>query len=319
MSGNLPNAVLGHTGLEVTRLGFGAMEIRGSRIWDGRPVTGDQAEKILNAVLDAGINFVDTSNCYGTSEAFIGKYISHRRSEYILATKCGCRVERLNDTTDNTPHYFSRKNLVRCVHESLERMNTDHVDIMQLHNPTIDECEAEEAVEALLDMREQGKIRFVSISTRFPELPAYLEWGVFDTFQIPYSALEREHEDVITASAEAGVGIIVRGGVARGEPSVGLGEPDRWAKFRKANLDELREEGETRTSLLLRHTLTHPHVHTIIVGTLRPDHLLENVEAVGRGPLNGAVYEEMNRRLANIGEIPWPVPRSPSKSLREPS
>ena len=82
MTTKLPTAILGRTGLKVTRLGFGAMEIRGSRIWGGRPVTEDQAKTILNAVLDAGINFIDTANDYGRSEEFIGKYISQRRSEY---------------------------------------------------------------------------------------------------------------------------------------------------------------------------------------------------------------------------------------------
>src|SRR5512137_1285536 len=100
MTASLPTTTLGRTGLEVTRLGFGAMEIRGSRIWGGRPVTEDQARTILDAVLDAGINFIDTSNDYGRSEEFIGRFIAHRRAEFILATKCGCCVTRKDDRTD---------------------------------------------------------------------------------------------------------------------------------------------------------------------------------------------------------------------------
>ena len=76
----LTTKTLGRTGLEVTQLGYGAMEVRGSRIWGGRPVTEEQADTILNAVLDAGINFIDTSNDYGRSEEFIGKYLASRRS-----------------------------------------------------------------------------------------------------------------------------------------------------------------------------------------------------------------------------------------------
>src|SRR5512136_2300598 len=108
---SLPTAVLGRTKLAVTRLGFGAMEIRGSRIWGGRPVTEDQARTILNAVLDAGVNFIDTSNDYGRSEV------------------------RRDDATDDTPHVWTRENLFRGLHESLARLKTDYVDIMQLHNP----------------------------------------------------------------------------------------------------------------------------------------------------------------------------------------
>ncbi len=145
MTTTLPTAILGRTGVTVTRLGFGAMEIRGSRIWGGRPVTDEQANTILNAVLDAGINFIDTSNDYGRSEEFIGKYISHRRSEYILATKCGCKVTYHDEKTDDTLHVWNRENLMRGLHESLERMKTDYVDIMQLHNPPVEEVEKKQS------------------------------------------------------------------------------------------------------------------------------------------------------------------------------
>ena len=76
----LAKRTLGRTGLSVTELGYGAMEVRGSRIWGGRAVTEEQANTILNAVLDAGINFIDTSNDYGRSEEFIGRYLSRRRN-----------------------------------------------------------------------------------------------------------------------------------------------------------------------------------------------------------------------------------------------
>lgn len=304
MANNLPTAVLGRTGLKVSRLGYGAMEIRGSRIWGGRPVTEDQAKTILNAVLDSGINFIDTANDYGRSEEFIGKYISHRRSEFYLATKCGCSVVRRDDTTDDTPHVWTRENLMRGLNESLQRMKTDTIDIMQLHNPPVEEAEKNGLVAILQEMRQQGKVRFISISTTIPHLPTYLQWGVFDTFQIPYSALERDHENWITQSAEAGIGIIIRGGVARGEPGVGLGNAERWARFEQAKLDELLEPGEKRTAFLLRYTLTHPHANTIIAGTLVPEHLRENIETLLKGPLSPQVYAEAKSRLDQVGLKP---------------
>jgi aryl-alcohol dehydrogenase-like predicted oxidoreductase len=304
MTTQIPTAVLGRTGLTVTRLGYGAMEIRGSRIWGGRPVTEDQAKTILNAVLDSGINFIDTSNDYGRSEELIGKYISHRRSEYYIATKCGCTVVRRDDQTDDTPHVWTRENLFRGLHESLERLKTETIDIMQLHNPPVEETEKGGLVQALEEMRKQGKVRFISISTTLPHLPAYLDWGVFDTFQIPYSVLERDHENWISRAAEAGIGIIIRGGVARGEPGVGLGNKDRWARFEEARLDDLCPAGETRTGFLLRFTLTHPHADTIIAGTLIPEHLKENIAAVQRGPLPEDVYLEAKRRLDKVGLQP---------------
>jgi aryl-alcohol dehydrogenase-like predicted oxidoreductase len=304
MSKAIPTAVLGRTGLEVTRLSYGAMEVRGTRIWGGRPVTEQQAETILNAVLDEGINFIDTANDYGRSEEFIGKYLSHRRSAYYLATKCGCTVVRKDENTDETPHVWTRDNLFRGLNESLQRMKTDYVDIMQLHNPPVEETEKNNLVDVLREMQQQGKVRFISISTTLPHLPVYLQWGVFDTFQIPYSALERDHEGWINRSAEAGIGIIIRGGVARGEVGVGLGDQDRWKKFEAAGLDELREPGESRTAFILRFTLTHPHADTIIAGTLYPEHLRENIAAVQRGPLPEDVYEEAKRRLDQVGVAP---------------
>jgi aryl-alcohol dehydrogenase-like predicted oxidoreductase len=300
----LPKATLGRTGLNVTRLGYGAMEVRGSRIWGGRPVTEEQARTILNAVLDAGINFIDTANDYGRSEEFIGKYISQRRSEFYLATKCGCTVVHRDENTDDTPHVWTRENLFRGLNESLQRMKTDYVDLMQLHNPSVEDTEKNMLVDALHEMKVQGKVRSICISTTLPHLPTYLKWDVFDAFQIPYSALERDHEEWITRAAQAGLGTIIRGGVARGEPGEGLGNTDRWAVFESAKLDELRETGESRSAFLLRFTLTHPHVDTIIAGTLKPEHLQENVAAVLRGPLSEQVYAEAKRRLDAAGISP---------------
>ena len=295
---------LGRTGLEVTQLGYGAMEVRGSRIWGGRPVTEEQADTILNAVLDAGINFIDTSNDYGRSEEFIGKYLASRRSEYILATKCGCTVVNRDETTDDTPHVWTRENLFRGLHESLERMKTDYIDVMQLHNPSVEQVEQGNLAAALQEMKQQGKVRWIGCSSTLPHISAYIECDLFDVYQIPYSGLERAHEDVITIAAESGAGVIDRGGVARGEVGVGLGSQDKWSKFEEAKLDELREEGESRTAFLLRFLLSHPHIHTTIVGTLIPAHLQENITIAERGPLSAEVYAEAKKRLDAVGEKP---------------
>ena len=289
MSDNLPRAVLGRTNLNVTRLGWGAAD---RRVWNE-----DLAESICNSVLDAGINYVDTANDYGRSEEFIGKLISHRRDEFYLASKCGC-------VPGGGSHVWTEENAFRGLHESLSRLKTDYLDLMQLHNPTVNECERGRLVEALNEMRDQGKVRWIGISTTLPHLPTFLEWGVFDTFQIPYSALERQHEEWITQVAEAGIGTVIRGGVALGEPGQGLGIPERWRGFSGAKLEDLQEADESRTAFMLRFTLTHPGIDTIIVGTQNPAHLRENVVAVNRGPLPADVYEEAKRRLSAAGLQP---------------
>ena len=92
----------------------------------------------LNAVLDAGINFIDTSVDYGVSEELIGRFISTRRSEYYLATKCGCDPQDRGDHFE-TPHLWTRDNILRNIEGSLRRMRTDRVDILQFHNPKPDD------------------------------------------------------------------------------------------------------------------------------------------------------------------------------------
>ncbi|WP_248927113.1 aldo/keto reductase [Paenibacillus hamazuiensis] len=292
----MEKATLGRTGLRVTKLGFGAMEIRGPRVWKGRPVEDSEAERILHAVLDAGINFIDTSYDYGRSEELIGRFISGRRNEFFLATKCGCTLVDCGDH-DETPHVWTRDNLLHNIDTSLKRMKTDYVDVLQLHGPTVEQAEEGRLTDVLKEIQATGKVRWIGISSYLPHLPSYIRSRDFDTFQIPYSALEREHEQWITEACGTGAGIIVRGGVGQGEPGIGRGSAERWAVWEAAKLDELLEEGEQRTGFLLRFTLTHPHMTTTIVGTKNPDHLTENIRHAEKGPLPADVYEEAKRRL----------------------
>ena len=124
---------LGRTGLQVTTLGYGAMELRGAP--RGRDVTEEQADTILNKVLDSGINYIDTSIDYGLSEERIGRYISHRRAEYYLASKCGCLVGAPPAPRGQRgQHVFTRDNVVAGVEQSLVRMKTDYLDVVQFHS-----------------------------------------------------------------------------------------------------------------------------------------------------------------------------------------
>lgn len=294
---------LGSTGLTVTKLGFGAMEIRGTRVWSGRPIEEEEAGRLLNAVLDEGINFIDTSYDYGRSEELIGRYIGHRRSEYVLATKCGCTLVDCGDH-DETPHVWTRDNLLHNIETSLRRLKTDYVDLLQLHGPTFEQVHDGGLIETLKEIQAAGKARHIGISSYMPNLANHLRTPDYETYQIPYSALEREHEAWIAKAASGGAGIIVRGGVGRGEPGAGLGAQDRWRVWDEAKLDELLEEGETRTGFLIRFTLSLPELSTTIVGTMKPEHLAENVRYARRGALPADVYEEAKRRLDAAGQRP---------------
>jgi len=292
----LPRRHLGRTGLAVTMLGYGAMELRGAP--RGRDVTEAQAETILHAALDAGINYIDTSIDYGVSEERIGRYISDRRSEYYLASKCGCVVGAPPAPRgERNRHVFTRDNILAGVEQSLRRMRTDYLDVVQFHSsPSRETLERDGALEIVLELKRAGTIRFVGMSGTLPNLPEHIAMGVFDVFQIPYSAVEREHEALVTAAAKAGAGIVIRGGAAKGAPTAGKQAGVQWERWRQVHLDDLLDS-MSPMEFILRFTFTHPDMHTNIVGTIDPEHLRHNVDVVRQGPLPPDVYAEAKRRL----------------------
>src|SRR5579859_248532 len=123
----LPLRTLGRTNMRVTQLGFGAMELRGGP--RGPEIDDDQAERVLRAVLDSGINYIDTSIDYGQSEDRIGRFIGNRRGEFFLASKCGCQVgDQPRGPGERPGHVFTRDNVIAGVEQSLKRMRTDYLD-----------------------------------------------------------------------------------------------------------------------------------------------------------------------------------------------
>jgi aryl-alcohol dehydrogenase-like predicted oxidoreductase len=287
---------LGRTGLKVTQLGYGSMGIRGPRTWGVRVVNDRTADEILNAVLDAGINFIDTAPDYGVSEERIGRFLSSRRSEFFLATKCGCAPTQREDHLE-IAHVWNKEVVQRNIETSLLRMQTDYVDLLQFHGGDAETLQREGLVDLLMGLRDQGLIRHIGVSSSLPNLPGMIELGAFDTFQIPYSCLANQHHDLITAAAATAAGVIIRGGIAHGGPDAEIQRPplnDVWAA---ARLDELLTPDMSRAELILRYTLSHPHCHTTIVGTCDPTHLAENVAAAQRGPLPAELYEEITTRV----------------------
>lgn len=297
----LPTRALGRTGLKVTTLGYGAMSLD-ARF--GRTVSQAEADDVLNTLLDAGVNFIDTSPDYGPSEEMVGRAVARRRDDYVLATKCGCPVEV---EPGQQGHVFTPANITAAVEQSLRRLQTDHLDIVQFHgSPSRSALEEHGAIEALKDLQRAGKVRFIGMSGTLPNLPDQIDLGVFDVFQIPYSALQREHEALIAAARAGGAGTVIRGGVARGAPS----EEKAWdirrlpevaeerprTLWENASLDHLLD-GASRMEFMLRFTLSHPDLDTTIVGTANPTHLRQNIEAARKGPLASDVVEEAKRRL----------------------
>ena len=300
----IPTRPLGTTGVVVTALGYGAMELRGAP--RGPTIEDDEAGRLLNALLDGGINLIDTSIDYGRSEELIGRYLAPRREEFFLASKCGCLLELPPDALPPYPHDFSAANVRAGVEQSLVRLRTDRLDLLQVHmSPSRDQMEADGTIEAMLALRGEGKVRFLGMSGTLPNLPEQIAMGVFDVFQIPYSAVQREHEGVITQASAAGAGVLVRGGAARGAPSedkrwtvppIGLEAGEAQRRWDDSDVEGLLD-GMSRQEFVLRFTLTHPGLSSTIVGTSRLDHLRSNLEIAAKGPLPADIYEEAKRRL----------------------
>jgi len=295
---------LGQTGSDVTILGYGAMALRGQP--RGPAVADEAAGRLLNAVLDAGINLVDTSVDYGRSEELIGRYIGHRREEYFLASKCGCPLQLPADTPPPYPHDYSPANVRADVEQSLRRLGTDRLDLVQVHmSPSQAQLAAEDTVGTLQALKDEGKLRFIGMSGTLPNLTDHIAMGAFDVFQIPYSAIQREHEDLITEAAAGGAGTLIRGGVARGAPAedknwrlgpIGLAEGEGQRRWQNSALEDVLD-GMSRMEFMLRFTLSHPGLSTTIVGTANIDHLRANVAVAEKGPLPAGVYEQAKERL----------------------
>jgi aryl-alcohol dehydrogenase-like predicted oxidoreductase len=297
---------LGGTGADVTILSYGAMELRGAP--RGPEIADADAGRLLNAVLDAGINLIDTSPDYGRSEELMGAYIGHRRDEFFLASKCGCPMEVPADAPPPYPHDYRPANVRANVEQSLRRLGTDRLDLVQVHmSPSQATLEENQTVETLKDLQAAGKIRFIGMSGILPNLPDHLAMGVFDVFQIPYSAVQRDHEDLIAQAKDAGAGTFIRGGAARGAASEdknwsvspltqdpGVGQRN-WETSGVAGL--LSEAGMTSMEFVLRFTLSHPGLSTTIVGTSSADHLAGNIAVAEKGPLPDDLYEEAKKRL----------------------
>ena len=297
--------ILGRTKLPVTVLGYGAMELR--------HLNQNDAGNILNAVLDQGINYIDTSPDYGPSEEFIGNTIAHRRSEFFLASKCGCNVDA-SGKGQTPPHIWNRKQLMWNIENSLRLLKTDHLDVWQLHGILPEELPggaADEVIRTMQEVKQQGKVGWIAISYKNgragdPLYPAgyahqylkhFLDLGVFDVMQIVYGMMVRKNEIAIAKTAAQGVGTVIRGVVKQYQANF----PEL---FSNAGLNELCAPGESMSQFMLRFAMNHSGIHTMIIGTRNPTHLAENIHSANQGKLPENTYQEACRRLAAIGIKP---------------
>jgi aryl-alcohol dehydrogenase-like predicted oxidoreductase len=283
---------------EVTFLGFGALSIGrdwgyGSEQQRSRP-SDEEAYKILNAVLDRGITLIDTASAYHRSEERIGQAISNRRNEYVLASKCGEHNEE-----PGTLYDFSYKAIKNSIDQSLRLLRTDVIDIMQIHfGPNPEKViEDGETVAAMKDAQREGKIRFLGASIGGDLARKCIESGDFDVMQMEYNLLNQENHDNIQLAKERGIGVFIRGGLARGllSPRV-LSIMDTEFKY-KAEVQRLLALANGNAELLsaaaLQFLYREPGIHSVLIGTKNMDHFESNFalleRKLGGSGLDGAI------------------------------
>ena len=292
----------GKTGLEITRLGLGLAEI--SRQERSKVVA--EADRVLNAALDGGINFLDTAACYGRTEEIIGATVAHRRDEYILATKCGHTTDDGDRGIPWTEHEsWTGPAVSESIDRSLRRLQTDRLDIVQLHSCDVDVLEHGEVIDALVRARDAGKTRFIGYSGDNAAARWAVESGLFDTLQTSFNLVEQHArtKGLFEAAKAQGMGVIIKRPVANGAWGKAR-SPYAYADeyFRRAQIMEgmgpLPQAPENAILLALGFVLAQPEVDTIIVGTHNPAHLSSNIEMVMRQlPISAETVEALHHRF----------------------
>ena len=252
---NVDPRLLGNTGLFITPIGFGSFKIgrnEGVKYPVGYALPDDrEVERILNGVLDAGVNYIDTAPAYGLSEARIGRSISHRRCEYLLGTKVG------EQFSNGESHYdFSALAVRKSVERSLHRLKTDVLDIVLVHAHRDDVSILNETdlVSELNAMKDRGLVRAIGFSSKTAEAARMaILWA--DLIMVEYHLDDTSHTAVMKEASQRGVGVVVKKGLASGrlDPQEAIG-----------------------------HVLRNPSVTSLLIGTLNLSHLQDAVQCANR-------------------------------------
>lgn len=274
---------VGNSDLYVSEIGLGCMSLG----------TDEQkANEIIQTALQQGINYFDTADLYdyGMNEEFIGKALKPVRNDVIIATKVG---NRWNDNKDGWSWDPSKTYIKSQVKQSLQRLQTDYIDLYQLHGGT-HEDHYEEIIEAFEELVQEGLIRYYGISSIRPNvIKTYLTKANIASVMMQYSLLDRRPEEWLSLFADKQASIIARGPIAKGLLSAR--ELDKASPSLKENgylhysfheleelLGQLKERFSTRSlqEIALQYVLYHDEVASVIPGASRPEQIIENVQAV---------------------------------------
>jgi aryl-alcohol dehydrogenase-like predicted oxidoreductase len=287
---------LGQTDMEVSILGFGGSEIGYERI-GARTV-----ERLLGGALDAGLNVIDTAECYEDSETLIGKALGTRRAQVHLFTKCGHAGGW--SRADWRPSA-----LLSSIERSLKRLATDRLDLIQLHSCSLAQLRKGDVIGALERARERGWVRHVGYSGDGEAARYAIECGRFDALQTSISLADQEALDLtLPLARERGLGVIAKRPLANvawrytRKPS----EPyyqDYWSRLRALDYEFLK--GDRAVATALRFTLSMPGVHTAIVGTTKPDRWQANAALLSAGALGADEVARIRARWRRVADASW--------------
>jgi aryl-alcohol dehydrogenase-like predicted oxidoreductase len=289
---------LGKTDMRVSVLGFGGAEIGFEK------AAAQTVAEMLNSALDAGLNVIDTAECYLQSEELIGQAAAGRRRDYYLFTKCG---------HPDTPGVedWRPKSLLASIERSLKQLRTDHLDLVQLHSCSEEELRKGEVIRALEDARQKGYTRYIGYSGDSAAARYAIECGRFDTLQTSVSIADQEALGLILPLAQQRqMGVIAKRPLANAawrydhKPENSYHQP-YWERLQKLDYDFLRGDAKEAVSIALRFTLSSPGVHTAIVGTKNPRRWQENAELLAAGPLPRETIDQIRARWREAAEHSW--------------
>lgn len=315
---------LGQTALEISEIGFGAWGIGGASAGavSYGPTDDGESLRALRRAFDLGVTFYDTADLYGHghSEQLIGAAFRDIRTRVVLATKVGFLAPY-------GPQDFSPRHVRTALEGSLRRLQTDYVDVYQLHNPPMDLLRSNPGlVETLKDLEHQGKVRAIGVSVRSPDdgLVAVREFGVVEVVQVNFSMVDqRARENGLLALCERrSVGVICRtplcfgfltgkyGDGWRFDPSDhrsawSAEQIGRWAEAHELFAAELDGTRQTHAQLALRFCLSYAAVSSVIPGMLTVEQVEENTATSEYGRLDeqerGRVEDVYRRNTFFVG------------------
>ncbi len=286
--------MLGSTQLEISEIGLGCMSLGTNE---------NEAIQTIHAALDSGINYLDTADLYdfGQNEEIVGKALKGRRDQVILATKVGNRWTATQDKWTWDP---SKKHILQAVKESLRRLNTDFIDLYQLHGGTIEDS-YEETIEAFEELVKEGYIRHYGISSIRPNvIERFVNHSAIQSVMMQYNLLERRPEEFFPLFEKHNISVITRGSVAKGLLSNNwknklsskgyLHYSEQECKEIIEQLLQIMQDEQSLHSLAMQFILQHKAVTTLAIGARNKEQLMENLNAYYAKPISSQQLDRIN-------------------------